>query len=235
MSGRSAKLLTEFVGSFVFYTTAALAGAAGPLAPVAIGSALMVMVYMGGHISGAHYNPAVTLAVFLRRKVSATTLISYWVVQLLAAAVAFGFGYVVSGHAAGIHPGKDVHAASALVVEVLFTAALALVVLNVAVTKATAGNSFYGLAIGFTIVVAAFVGGPIAGGAFNPAIGFGATLAAAAFGSGSWDLSWIYLVGPLLGAALAAGIHQLQVGAVEAADQAVTEFAPSTRPRPTGS
>ena len=123
------------------------------------------------------------------------------------------------------------HTASALVVEVLFTAALALVVLNVAVTKATAGNSFYGLAIGFTIVIAAFVGGPISGGAFNPAIGLGATLAAASFGSGSWDLVWIYLVGPLLGGALGAGIHQLQVGAVEAADQAVTEFAPSATPR----
>jgi aquaporin Z len=104
--------------------------------------------------------------------------------------------------------------ASALTVEVLFTAALVLVVLNVAATRATRGNSFYGQAIGFTIVAAAFAGGPISGGAFNPAVGFGATLGAALFAGGSWSDLWLYLVGPLAGGAIGAGIHYLQVAGV---------------------
>lgn len=213
----SAKLLTELVGTFVFLSVIALlpgTGPTAPLAPLAIGSALMVMVYMGGHVSGAHYNPAVSLGLFLRRKIDAVTLGAYWVAQLVGGSLAFVAGYLVSGRTPGIHPGAGVFAASALAVEVLFTTALVLVVLNVAATRATEGNSFYGLAIGFTIVVAAFAGGPISGGAFNPAVGLGATLGAALFGGGSWSSLWLYLVGPLVGAAVAAGIHYAQVTGV---------------------
>lgn len=210
-----AKLLTEFVGTFVFLSVIALAPTSGPVAPfapLAIGSALMVMVFMGGHVSGAHYNPAVSLGLFLRQKIDAVTLVSYWVVQLVAGALAFVVGYLVSGHTPGIHPGAGVFTASALAVEALFTMALVLVVLNVAATRATEGNSYYGLAIGFTIVVAAFVGGGISGGAFNPAIGFGATLGSALFASGSWSDLWLYVVGPVIGGAIAAGVHLLQAG-----------------------
>ena len=111
------KLLTELVGTFVFFTVIALAGPIGPLAPLAIGFMLMAMVYMGGHISGAHYNPAVTFAVFLRRKIGVTELLGYWAVQLVAAALAFTFGYLVSGKSGGIHPGAHVYWLSALAVE----------------------------------------------------------------------------------------------------------------------
>jgi aquaporin Z len=209
-----AKLLTELVGTFIFLSVIALvptSGPSAPLAPIAIGSALMVMVYMGGHISGAHYNPAVSLGLFLRQKIDAVTLVSYWVAQLVGGALAFVFGYLVSGHTPGIHPGSGVFTASALAIEVLFTTALVLVILNVAATRATEGNSFYGLAIGFTILAAAFVGGPISGGAYNPAVGFGATLGAALFSGGSWSDLWLYLVGPLVGGAIAAGIHWVQI------------------------
>ena len=170
------KLLTEFVGTFIFLSTIALSGAASPLAPLAIGSALMVMVYMEGHISGGHYNPAVSFGAFLTGKIDLLTMATYWVAQFLGGALAFVFGYLTSGRTPGIHPGPGVYATSALVIEILFTLALVLVVLNVAATKATEGNSYYGLAIGFTILVGAFAGGPISGGAFNPAVGFGATL-----------------------------------------------------------
>ncbi|HSR24993.1 MAG TPA: aquaporin [Candidatus Eisenbacteria bacterium] len=217
----SAKLLTELVGTFVFLSVIALFPGTGPTAPLAalaIGSALMVMVYMGGHVSGAHYNPAVTFGLLLRRKIDAVTAAAYWVVQLVGGALAFVVGYLVSGRTPGIHPGAGVFTASALAVEALFTTALVLVVLNVAATRATGGNSFYGLAIGFTIVVAAFAGGPISGGAFNPAVGFGATLGAALFGGGSWSDLWLYLVGPLAGAAIAAGIHYLQVTGIAQAE-----------------
>ena len=204
------KLLTEFVGTFIFLSTIALSGAAGPLAPLAIGSALMVMVYMGGHVSGGHYNPAVSFGAFLTGKIDLLTMATYWVAQFLGRALAFVFGYLTSGRTPGIHPGPGVYVTSALVIEILFTLALVLVVLNAAATKATEGNSYYGLAIGFTILVGAFTGGPISGGAFNPAVGFGATLGSALFHNGSWAELWLYVVGPLVGAAIAAGIYGLQ-------------------------
>ncbi len=216
----TAKLLTELVGTFLFFSVIALSGPMGQLAPLAIGSALMVMVYMGGHVSGGHYNPAVSLGVFLRRKITPAQLVSYWACQLLGGVLAFGFAFAVSGHTPGIHPGAKVMALQALAVETVFTASLVLVVLNVAVTKATQGNSFYGLAIGFTIVIAAFAGGPISGGAFNPAVGIAATLGAALFASGSWSDLWLYLVGPLIGAGLGAAIHFVQVRGIDAALEA---------------
>jgi aquaporin Z len=209
-------LITELTGTFTFLTVIALSGAAGPLAPLAIGAALMVMVYTGGHISGAHYNPAVSFAMFLRKKLDAEEMVAYWGAQLLGAVMAFGVGYLVSGHTPGIHPGAKVQVFQAVAVEILFTAVLVLVIINVAASKATQGNSFYGLAIGFTIVAAAFVGGPISGGAFNPAVGFGATLGSAMFGGGGWSDLWIYVVGPFIGAAIGAGIHHLQISSPEA-------------------
>jgi aquaporin Z len=212
-----AKLLTELVGTFLFLSVIALSGGAGPLAPLAIGAALVALVYMGGHVSGAHYNPAVSLAVFLRRKIGLAELLAYWAVQLVGGALAFTFGYLVSGKSGGIHPGAHVGWLSALGVETVFTAALAVVVLNVAATEQTRGNSFYGLAIGFVIAAAVFTGGPISGGAYNPAVGFGATLGGSLFGGGGWADSWIYLVGPFLGAALGAGMHRFQVQGLELA------------------
>jgi aquaporin Z len=214
---RIAKLLTELIGTFLFFSVIALSGPIGPLAPLAIGSVLMVMVYMGGHISGAHYNPAVSFGFFLRRKIGATDLVLYWIAQLLASVLAFTFGYLVSGRTPGIHPGPNVGTASALAVEIAFTVALVLVVLNVAATKATQGNSFYGLAIGFVIASGVFAGGPISGGAFNPAVGFGATLGEALFANGSWSNLWLYIVGPLIGALIGAGIHYVQMAGLEAA------------------
>ena len=225
----AAKLLTEFVGTFIFLSVIALSGPAGALAPLAIGAALMVMVYMGGHVSGGHYNPAVSFGLFLRRKIDARTMAGYWLAQLVAGALAFVFGYLVSGRTPGIQPGSGVFAVSALAIEILFTVGLVLVVLNVAATAATEGNSFYGLAIGFAIVIGVFVGGPISGGAFNPAVGFGATLGATLFHSGSWSNLWLYIVGPLVGAAVAAAIHYVQVTGVEGRGRRPS--AQSTQPR----
>jgi aquaporin Z len=214
---RTGKLLTELVGTFLFFSVIALSGPVGALAPLAIGSGLAAMVYMGGHISGAHYNPAVSFGFFLRRKIGATDLVLYWIAQLIASALAFTFGYLISGRTPGIHPGPNVSTASALAVEIAFTVALMLVVLNVAATRATQGNSFYGLAIGLVIASAIFAGGPISGGAFNPAVGFGATLGEVLFKNGSWSDLWLYVVGPLVGAGIGAGIHHVQMAGLEAA------------------
>jgi aquaporin Z len=208
---RPVRLITELVGTFIFLSVIALSGPVGTLAPLPIGAALVAMVYMGGHISGAHYNPAVSLGAFLSRKLGAADMAGYWLAQLVGAALAFMFGYFVSGHSPGIHPGPKVQVVPALGVEIVFTAALVLVVLAVTATRATQGNSFYGLAIGFTIMAAVFTGGPISGGAFNPAVGFGATLGSVLFGSGGWSDLWLYVVGPFIGAAIGAGIHRLLV------------------------
>jgi|SRR5450759_320429 aquaporin Z len=208
-----AKLVTELVGSFVFMTVIALSGGIGSLAPLAIGLALTAMVYMGGHVSGAHYNPAVSLGLFLRKVIDARTMAAYWGTQILAALLAFTFAYLLTGRAAGVHPGSGVSWLSALAAEVVFTAALVTVIFNVAATRATAGNSFYGIAIGFTVAAGAFAVGPISGAAFNPAVGIGSTLVGVVAGHGSWADLWLYIVGPLAGAALGAGIHAIQTPA----------------------
>lgn len=215
---RAPQLVTELVGTFVFLFVISLSGLSGSFAPVAIGMALLAMVYMGGHISGAHYNPAVTLGLFLRRKIAWLHALAYWGAQLAGGVLAFVAGYLVSGQAPGIHPGPKVQALQALGVEIIFTAGLLLVVLNVAATKRTHGNSFYGMAVGFFIAAAIFVGGPISGAAYNPAVGFGATLGAAIFAGGGWSDLWLYVAGPVIGAAIGAGINYLQLDRPEPGD-----------------
>lgn len=204
------KLLTELVGTFLFLTVIALSGEAAVFAPLAIGTALMAMVYMGGHVSGAHYNPAVSFGLFLRRVITLSTMVQYWITQLIAGLLAFSFAYAISGRHAAIHPSGGASSLAALAAEVVFTAALVLVVLNVAATEETAGNSYYGLAIGFTVGAGAFVVGPISGAAFNPAVGLAATFSGAVFGHDGWTDLWIYIVGPLAGAAIGAFVHWVQ-------------------------
>ncbi len=182
-----------------------------PMAPLAIGAMLMVMVYMGGHVSGGHYNPAVSLAVFLRGKMaSAGELAGYWTAQILGAlAAALAVRFILADTFAPA-PADTAGTGAALLVEFLFTFALALVVLNSAASAKTHGNSFYGLAIGFTVAAGAFAGGPVSGGAFNPAVGIGPIAVHAALGGGTWAFLWLYLVGPLLGGAAAAAVFGLQ-------------------------
>ena len=203
------KLLTEFIGTFfLVFTIGLVVTQSVAMAPVAIGSILMVMVYMGGHISGAHYNPAVSLAVLVRGKSNLPEFVSYFATQVAGAFVAAVTVYVVTGKT--FVPTPSSQTLPALIVEVLFTFALALTILNVATSKATAGNSYFGLAIGFTVLAGAFAGGPISGGAFNPAVGIGPALCELFFGTASISHLWIYLVGPLLGGALAGVVYNIQ-------------------------
>jgi len=205
--------LTEFIGTFFLVLTVCLTViGAVPMAPLAIGASLMIMVYMGGHVSGGHYNPAVSLAVLLRGKLPATEFLAYVVSQVGGAVAAALIAYVITGKTFAPAPADSATTTAALLVETLFTFALALVVLNSAVSAKTQGNSFYGLAIGFTIVVAAFAGGSISGGVFNPAVGTGPTLVNAFLGGGSLAHWWLYLVGPFLGGALAAAVFGIQEG-----------------------
>jgi aquaporin Z len=194
------KLVVEFIGMFLFAFTVGMAtnkAGAGALAPLAIGSILMVMVFAGGHVSGGHFNPAVSTAVFLRGRMLPNEYGLYMATQFVSAVIAGLVVRYVGGH--------ESHAAVAsagkiLIAEFLFTFALAWVVLNVATARGTYGNSFYGLAIGFTVVAGAYAVGGTSGGAFNPAI----MLAAMVTGLLAWGHIWIYLIAEFLGAAVAA-------------------------------
>ena len=203
------KYLTEFIGTFFLVFTICLAVDRGvPLAFLAIGAVLMALVYMGGHISGAHYNPAVSIALLLSRKFAGADLIPYLIAQFAGAISGAATGAWILGNSFALAPTAP--PMQALVVEFLFTFALCLVVLNVAASKKTAGNSYYGLAIGFTVAAAAFAGGPISGGAFNPAVGLGAILVHAIAAKGSLGNAWLYIAGPCLGAIAASRVFDMQ-------------------------
>ena len=195
------KYIAEFIGTFFLVLTVGctvIPGAAGVIAPLAIGAALMVMVYAAGHISGGHLNPAVTLAVFIRGRCEARDVIPYWIAQVLAGVLAALVAVFLVGKSGTPMEIKNVPAA--LVAEFLFTFALAYVVLNSATAKGNAGNSFYGLAIGMTVMVGAFAVGAISGGAFNPAVAAGLAVMKLVHFS---DI-WIHLVADLTGGLVAA-------------------------------
>ena len=195
------KYLVEFIGTFFLVTTIGMTvidPGAGAMAPLAIGSVLMTMIYAGGHISGGHYNPAVTLAVWMRGRCPTKDVPGYMVAQVVAAVAAAIFVLFLKGHPT-IKAGEP-DMLRALAAEFVFTFALCYVVLNVATAKSTSGNSYYGMAIGFTVLAGAYSVGSISGGAFNPAVAVGITL----LGLSSAANIWIFLVSNFLGGAAAA-------------------------------
>jgi aquaporin Z len=197
------QLTVEFIGTFILVLTVGLATSskgAGDLAPLAIGSALMVMVFAGGHISGAHYNPAVSIAMLRAGKLPPRNAAPYVITQLSAGALAALLVRALVGRATPAPLGSDW---KILVGELIFTLALAYVVLNVTVPQATEGNSFYGLAIGFTVVTGAFAVGGITGGVFNLAVALGGSIT----GALTWSRSWIYILASLLGGGTAAILY----------------------------
>jgi len=195
------KATVELIGTFFLVLTIGMVviePGAGALAPLAIGSALMVMVFAGGHVSGGHYNPAVSLGVFMRGRATVQEMLGYWVAQIVGAALAFAAVRFMKDTTTLTALSPDV--GPAFVAEFLFTFALVYVVLNVATTRGNEGNSHYGLAIGFTVMVGAYSVGAISGGAFNPAVAVGLTLLGIVAPGGLW----LYLVANLLGGAAAA-------------------------------
>lgn len=192
------RYLVEFIGTFFLVLIIALTGN-----PLAIGVGLTALVYMGGYISGANYNPAVTLALWINKKHTTKSALLYMGIQLLAATVAAAVYFPISSLRFIPQPGPGVNISSAIAIEILFTFLLASVVLHVAASDKTKGNDYFGLAIGFTVMAGAFAGGAISGAAFNPAVGIGPLL---------FDINQIgthtnnillYLFAPLAGGALA--------------------------------
>ncbi len=155
------------------------------------------MVYATGHLSGGHLNPAVTLAVFTRGRCAAKDVIPYWIAQVLAGVAAALIAVFLVGKSGT--PMEIQNVPAALVAEFLFTFALAFVVLNSATAKANAGNSFYGLAIGMTVMAGVFSVRAISGGALNPAVAVGAAVMKLV----KFSDIWIHLVADLAGGLVA--------------------------------
>ncbi len=194
----SSKLIVEFIGTFFLVLVVAFSGN-----PIAVGAILMAMVYMGGHISGAHYNPAVSTALYLQKKIDGSALFNYIVIQMAAAVCAAAVYLWVSGSFFIPAAGPQVNFWQAFLLEVLFTFALVSVVLNTAVSDKTKGNNYFGLAIGFTVAAGAFAAGPISGGAFNPAVGIGPLLLNFQNLGNNISSLLLYSAGPVLGGLIA--------------------------------
>lgn len=204
------RFVTEFIGTFFLVLVVGLVVVQEiAAAPVAIGAALTALVYMGGHISGAHYNPAISLAFLLRGELDRADLLPYMAVQIAGATAAAFAVRALTGEFLNVAPGAGVSTATAVGAEALFAFVLALVILNVATSPHARGNAYFGLAIGFTVMAGAFAVGSISGGVFNPAVGTGPILAALAGAGGLGDL-WIYWVGPVAGATLAVPVYRFQ-------------------------
>ncbi|TAL57585.1 MAG: porin [Bacteroidetes bacterium] len=201
------RYLTEFIGTFFLVAVICLT-AGNFLAPIAIGSLLIAIIYMGYPVSGAHYNPATTLAILILRKISLKEFLLYLLVQLAAGCAGALVYFFVWGRNSGIpRPNAEINILKPLFLETIFTFIMILVILYVAASKRTAGNNYYGLAIGVVVTGISITGAEISGGAFNPAVGFGPMLIDALLGTCScnpFEYGWIYFAGPLTGSALAA-------------------------------
>ncbi|MEV7620335.1 aquaporin [Microbacterium sp. NPDC089321] len=203
MNGTARKAVAEALATFLFVLSIIAAVNSGsPLTPLAIGIALAVLVYGTGHISGAHLNPAVSIAVFIRGGLTVVDLVAYIVAQLVGAVLAALVSFAVWPAA---EKAVEIDLGKAFIVELVFTLILAYVVLNVATSKDTDGNSFYGLAIGGVVFVGATAVGSISGGGFNPAVALGLSVS----GQFDWGNLWLYVVAPIVGAAIAAVLFRV--------------------------
>ncbi len=194
----SRKLVVEFIGTFFLVFTVAVAGN-----PVATGAILIALVYMGGYISGAHFNPAVTLAAYIRKSISLKDGLAYWVTQIAAGAAAAGVFYWMAQDYFIPAAGEDIQFATAFVCELLFTFLLASVVLHTSTSDETKGNTYYGAAIGLTVMAAGFAVGRISGGILNPAIALGPVLDTGKAISSHTEVLKLFIGAPLLGGLLA--------------------------------
>lgn len=197
--------IIEFIGTFFLVLTIALTGN-----PIAIGFVLTALLYMGGYISGAHYNPAVTLAVLLTKSVKPRVSLFYIVSQILGGLAAAVVYSLISLENFVPSPAPTATLNTVIILETLFTFLLCSVVLHTAVSEKTKGNNYFGLAIGMTVLAGAFAAGPISGGVFNPAVAIGPILFDSASIASNLNNLLVYLVGPFLGAALAALVYKIK-------------------------
>ena len=208
-------LIVEFIGAFalVFVGAGAIIATQGQdLVAIALahGLAIGLMVTAAGHISGGHFNPAVTIGFLLTRRVATDRAIAYIVAQILGAlagALVLTLTFRdLERNADGVNlgvpaVGANLNAGNALVAEIVLTFFLMFVIFGVAVDSRTS-RVISGLAIGLTIAMDIFVGGPVSGAAMNPARYLGPAIVQ--LGDGNWSDAWIWIVGPIVGATIAA-------------------------------
>lgn len=205
------RYITELVGTyFLVLTIGMVVVAATPLAPLAVGLMLTALVYMGGPVSGAHYNPAVTVGFYLTGTTVRADVLPYIAAQLFGAWLAASTVQLLTGSTFALSPGSAYTVSQALLAEVLLTLALVLVIFNVAIARHSAGNQYYGVAIGLVVTGGAFTVGDVSGAAFNPAVGTGPMLVDALVGEGDLRNLWLYWVGPITGALGALAIFRIQ-------------------------
>ena len=192
------KYLTEFIGTLFLVLIIGLTQN-----PLAIGFGLTALVYMGAHISGAHYNPAVSLAMFIKKEIDTSHFFKYLISQILGASLAAYLVFLLSSNMV-VQPNLDESIYQILLAEALFTYLLVLVILNVACHPKLKGNSFYGFAIGLTVMGGAYSVGGLSGGVFNPAVSIGPSMIDFISGNGiSHYFTWYYLVAPIVGSLIA--------------------------------
>lgn len=214
------KYIIEFIGTFFLTLIVAMTGN-----PLAIGGVLAVMVYMGGDISGANYNPAVSLALVIRGKLPFKDLLFYVPSQILGSIVAILVYIGIKGSSFAAQPPASSSALLIIATEILFTFALCFVVLMVATRDEVKGNQYFGLAIGGVLAVIALAGGPLSGGVYNPAIALGTNIASLSNTAVSWIAVCMYVLSEFLGAALAALLFLL----VNRPETSSTDEQPVTR------
>ena len=192
------KYLTEFIGTLFLVLIIGLTQN-----PLAIGFGLTVLVYMGAHISGANYNPAVSLAMLIKKEIDTSDFFKYLISQILGASLDAYLVFLLSSNMV-VQPNLDESIYQILLAEALFTYLLVLVILNVACHPKLKGNSFYGFAIGLTVMGGAYSVGGLSGGVFNPAVSIGPSIIDFISGNGiSHYFTWYYLVAPIIGSLIA--------------------------------
>ena len=201
------KYIIEFLGTFFLVLIIGLSQN-----PVAIGLGLAVLVYMGAHISGAHYNPVVSLAMLINNQIELKEFSFYLASQLLGSVIATYFIMLLGSDFNVVSNTNDI--SSFFVAEILFTFLLVFVILNVALNKNLKGNQFYGLAIGLTVTAGAFAVGNISGGVFNPAVSFGPSLFSfidpqvVGTNVSSSDFFIYYLISGIIGSVIASYLYK---------------------------
>lgn len=205
------KLITEFVGTLLLTLTVSLAiTQENVYAPMVIGFTLIALVYMGGQISGAMYNPAVSLCLLITKNLSTKRFVAFVIVQFAGAIAGAYLANALNGKHPALAPTLGTTLSAALLCEAVFTAMLCLVILNVAFAKGTQGNQYYGVAIGLAVLGAAALGGPISGAGLNPAVALGLEYVNADMLEKSMNHVRLYTLGPSAGAIIAAIVFRLQ-------------------------
>jgi aquaporin Z len=199
------KYINEFIGTFFLVLTMVMVcynGTPTGFAPLAIGIAMAAMIHAGAHISGAHYNPAVTIAFFMQKKISLNDGVAYMAAQIIGAVFAAFTAMTLLGGVAEStdpRPFQFQSPVPPLLAEFIGTFVMVYVILNVAMNKSEHSKSFYGLSVGFIVIANTFVFSPVSGGGFNPAVAIGLS-SIKAF---DWANLWVYCAGSILGGAVA--------------------------------